>query len=383
MRFCFAILLLILPFFINAQQETPLVDTTQQESQIIPLAEIPSEAERFIQRLNKDYQQTIYKSTIQDVQFLKDTLLSKGKELIRLSDLVLEQDIPYYVLETVLNRWKRFIPLIVKEENKLKNYSLLLSEVNEDLSKTSGIWKLTKQNPPDSIYPEAIENRIDEIIHKIDSVKVVLNDSLSKCLNLQNNLVDIQITAENYTNELTAFKTQTLGELLITRSAPIWALNEERDSSAVEFNFELLLDYSQEDVSNYFNSQQNSIITILALFVIFWLALLWMKSKYKELEAKDVKELELGKYIFSRAATAAFLFTIIIQSMALPQKPYLLELGIIFTLFILFIILIPGFVIKPLRWSVYLLSAVFLLVNFDLLFSTLLMLSELLVWLKG
>ncbi len=367
MRLRFLILLFLLPFFTKAQQITLPVDTTQQKVQAIPLAEIPSNAERLIQKTNNDYQQKISKSTIQDVQLLTDSLESTAIELANLSDQVLNQDIPYFVLETAINRWSRFVPLIVKEENKLKSYSLQLSEVNDELNKTNANWLLTKTKGTIEVYPEAIENRIDKILGIIDSVTLVLNDSLSKCLSLQNTLVDIQINAESYSKKLNDYKTQTLSELLTSRETPIWAMEQQADSIASDFTLNLLIKYSREDVADYFNLQYNSILFILILFIVFWLALLWMKGKYNELQIKEVKELELGKYIFSRAATAAMLFAMIVQSLILSRKPYILELGVTLIIFFLFIIIIPGLVIKALRWSVYLLSVLFLFVNFDLL----------------
>ncbi len=175
------------------------------------------------------------------------------------------------------------------------------------------------------VYPEAIEERIDRVLFLIDSVNLVLNDSLSKCLSLQNELVDVQI----------------------------WAREQQTDSLSNDFTLNLLLKYSKEDVVDYFNQQYNSALLILVLFVIFWMAFLWMKSKYKELQAKEVKALELGKYIFSKAATAAFLFAIIVQSLALSKKPYILELVVNLLVFFLFIVIIPGLVTKALKWSIY------------------------------
>ena len=119
MRFYSLILLFLLPIFSKAQTNTTPVDTIiQPEIQAISLAEIPSKAERLIQKINKDYQQQINIPTVYEVSIITDSLKSTGVELSRLSNLILNQDIPYYILETVLNRWSRFIPLIVQEENK-------------------------------------------------------------------------------------------------------------------------------------------------------------------------------------------------------------------------------------------------------------------------
>ncbi len=124
MRLHLLILLFLLPFFSKAQQLIVPTDTTKQEIQAVPLTEIPSQAERLLQKINKDYQQKIYQSTIQDFQILSDTLKTTASELACLSDQVLDLDIPYFVLETAINRWNRFIPIVVKEETKLKTYSL-------------------------------------------------------------------------------------------------------------------------------------------------------------------------------------------------------------------------------------------------------------------
>ena len=370
MRFGFLIFILSLPIFFSAQNAIiPPPDTTKQLTKAIPLAEIPSEAERLFQKINKEYQTEIYKSTIHDVRLFSDSLKSTSSALATLSNLVLDQDIPYFVLETAINRWNRFIPVVAKDISKLKTYSSHLSEVNDELNELNKIWLLTKSLGTEEEYPEVITSRLDEVLGMIDSVKTVLNDSLSKCLGLQNDLVDIQIKAETYLKDLTDFKTKTLSELLTSRSSPIWALRQETeiDSSALDFDLSLLLSYSEEDVTNYYNTEEKSIFTILFIFVIFWVALIWMKSRYNELKAKEVKELELGKYIFSRAIPSALLFTLILQSLILSKKPYILELGFTFIIFVLFLIIIPGLVVKRLRWNLVVLSFVFLLVNFDLL----------------
>ena len=369
MRFFNLILFLLFPLLLKAQQNATLVDTIiQPEITAIPLAEIPSKAERLIQKINKDYQKEINLPTVHEVQILNDTLQATGLELARLSNLILNQDIPYYILETVVNRLSRFIPIIEKEEKRLESYSSQLSIVNEDINKIAETWALTKEQAKEIVYPEAIEKRVDEILVIIDSVKTVLNDSLSNCLSLQNTLVDLQINADNHLKELTDYKTQTLSELLSTKETPIWALQEAKDTSLIDFNLNLLLEYSQEDIDNFFLSEEVTIIFILVLFLILYFAFIWMRSNYKELHAKQVDELELGKYIFSRAAPSALLFAIIIQSLILEKKPYVLELGITVIIFILFLIIIPGLVSKKLRWSIYLFGFIFLFVNFDLLF---------------
>jgi len=262
--------------------------------------------------------------------------------------------------------------LVVKDVNKLKSYSTELTRVNEELNDINKNWLLTKSIGAEEEYPEVIINRLDEVLGMIDSVKTVLNDSLGICLSLQNALVDIQIKAETYLKELNDYKTQTLSELLTSHSAPIWEMQQEADTTgtdttALDFNLGILLTYSEEDVTNYYNTQQQSIFFIILLFLIFWMALIWMKSKSNELKAKEVKELELGKYIFSRAIPSALLFAIIIQSLILSKKPYILELGLAFVIFVLFLIIIPGLVVKRLRWNLFVLSFVYLLVNFDLL----------------
>jgi len=124
MRFGFLIFILSLPIFFSAQNAIiPPPDTTKQLTKAIPLAEIPSEAERLFQKINKEYQTEIYKSTIHDVRLFSDSLKSTSSALATLSNLVLDQDIPYFVLETALNRWNRFIPVVAKDISKLKTYS--------------------------------------------------------------------------------------------------------------------------------------------------------------------------------------------------------------------------------------------------------------------
>ena len=99
MRFGFLIFILSLPIFLSAQNAIiPPPDTTQQVNQAIPIAEIPSEAERLFQKINNEYQQEIYKTTIHDVRLISDSLKSTSAELAKLSNLVLDQDIPYFVL---------------------------------------------------------------------------------------------------------------------------------------------------------------------------------------------------------------------------------------------------------------------------------------------
>lgn len=367
------VLLLMVVQRIVAQQDSPVLsDTTAAQIEPVALIDIPSKAEGLIRNLGTEALPVIQRPFVSNQRVLVDSLQDTIQSLRQLSDLVLDGDMPAFLTGTAIARWQRFRQSLNQLEARLKRYAGQLTELKTSLNREEQKWQLTKDTAARQEAPEEIIGRIDRLLFRVDSVKMTLSDSLSGSLNLQNELVDIKLTLDAYIEQLNDYQTQTIEELSTKRSAALWEIDSLVDTTGADsLGLELLWTYGKEDTREFLKDEQEKLILVGFIFLLLLLLLLWMRNRYKELQEKEieVEELELGKYIFSRPLFAALLFTLIIQSWIIPEKPYLLTQMVNLVMVVLFVALIPGLIPRSMRWTIYFLAGVYLLGTFDQIFT--------------
>jgi len=362
-------IVLLMPGRFFAQTETPAPsDTTAQPIEPVPLIEIPSEAEGLIRQLGTEVLPVIQQPVVSTQRVWVDSLQDTIQSLRQLSNLVLDDEVPVFLTETAIARWQRFRQSLTMPENRLKRYAGRLTDLRTSLIEEQQRWQVTKDTAARLEAPEEIIGRIDRLLFLADSIQLILSDSLSSSLNLQSEGVDVKLIADSYIERLEAYQTQSLEEMLRKHNAALWEIDSLVDTTGADsLGLELLWTYGKEDTRDFLREEQNKLMLIGLIFLVLLLLLRWMRSRHQELQEKEieVEELELGQYIFSRPFFAALLFTLIIQSWIIPEKPFLLDKALNVVVLILFVVLIPGLIPRSMRWTIYFLGWIYFLELFD------------------
>ncbi|MEP3386817.1 MAG: mechanosensitive ion channel domain-containing protein, partial [Reichenbachiella sp.] len=151
---------------------------------------------------------------------------------------------------------------------------------------------------------------------------------------------------------------------LSERQLPIW--NSEFDSTTYNrtlANNRLWIPIAMEESLSYLQLKASRLITLFLIFGIFLGIIYWMRSKLSELKGKDLAELPLGEKILDRPVGAAMLFTLMASLVLLQNRPLYLDIGMGLLFLIPFMLVTTNIIIKKLKWSIFFLAGMFILVD--------------------
>ena len=227
------LLLGIFPGNTYGQDNTQSTDSLKEVITAIHLIEIPQEVVAITRKINTEIAPELKRQVAYETHMMIDSVQSQVKQLGQLSDQLLEEQLPYNFYQSLLLRWSRIDRRIETPENVLKEYSSDLSEIRNILKHNKNIWIKTGIETLDKDSPVELIKRVDEVIDQIDSVSLLLKDSLNLSLNLLNGIAEIKLTVGNYKRRIDATQNIQYHELLKVRTNPIWSADFSQDSTVV------------------------------------------------------------------------------------------------------------------------------------------------------
>jgi len=255
-----------------------------------------------------------------------------------------------------------------RQSKGYKNLEENLLALNEAKKK----WELTRENKAGKEIPDALINRINQTINKIDSVAVLIQEDMTELLLIQDRLLDRN-------NKLLALHSKieaaglALDQNLFTRDVPDFfsELSSLSDTSLLSHHYDSVKRSFDSD-RQVFESEFSGVFKfMLFLLVVLTSFLYWFKYNYEKvisLERVTLNEIHI-KLIQSPLLVA--LFTVCaLASLTQHDLPATMQ-GVLIVILILPLgILAFRFFGKKVRFWVYLVSLVFILtIAYELLYS--------------
>ncbi|MDW3209635.1 MAG: mechanosensitive ion channel [Reichenbachiella sp.] len=361
--------LLLLSFILlpltGISQENQTKEEEKDKIEPIAIPEVSSQAELLVRLIESEYKPVIEKPIISQVKQQTDTLKKELDNITAITNHIMQENLPYRYVESFVKKWDRLISRASVPEVVIKGHTSRIDEIFKELRKQEVLWESTrkayanKEEIPDELF-----NRIFFSVDQIKKLKNTMSDSLVQAINVQNQILDLKLEANNYAQELDqALKTQ-FSTLLSMRQSPIW--HSDLDSATYQntlANNKLWIPMAIDETKGYINLRASSLLIMLVIFSIFISMIFWMRGKLSELKEKDLAELPLGEKVLHRPIGAAVLFTLMASLPLLPNRPLYLEIGLGLFFLIPFLSVTSAIIIKKLRWSIFFLAGMFILID--------------------
>lgn len=361
---------LLLLFFlslpqITVSQEAQIPVEEKEEVQPISIAEVSSQAEILVKLIEGEYKTMIAEPVISQVQQQADTLQKELANITSITDHIMGENLPYRYVEGFVKKWDRLIARTAIPENTIKEHAERIDVIFQELAHQEIIWEKTRQAYADKEeIPDELFDRIFFSVDQIKSLKNTMSDSLLLAINVQNQILDLKLEANNYAQHLDDVLKNQFSTLLSKRQEPIW--HSEFDSTIYNktlSNNRLWIPIAVEEATDYLKLSTARIVTLILVFAVFLGIIHWMRGKLGELKAKDLAELPLGEKILHRPIGCAMLFTMMVSLTLIHNRPLYLNIALGLLFLIPFVVVTSNIIIKKLKWTIYFLAGMFILVD--------------------
>ncbi|WP_422359849.1 mechanosensitive ion channel domain-containing protein [Reichenbachiella sp.] len=356
--------LLFTPVIVRSQDNQPQNEETE-EIQPIAIPEVSSQAETLVKQIENEYKTVISEPIISQVKQQADTLKKELDNITTITDHIMEENLPYRYVEGFVKKWDRLITRATIPEMTIKGHTERIDKIFKELAEQEVLWEITREAYANKEeIPDELFDRIFFSVDQIKSLKKTMSDSLLLAINVQNQILDLKLEANNYAQHLDeALKTQ-FSTLLSQRQLPIW--NSVFDSTTYNktlANNRLWIPIAMEETTSYLQLKASKIVVLLLIFTIFLGIIYWMRGRLTELKAKDLAELPLGEKILDRPVGAAMLFTLMASLIFLQNRPLYLDIAMGLLFLIPFMLVTTNIIIKKLKWTIIFLASMFILVD--------------------
>ncbi|WP_456461325.1 mechanosensitive ion channel domain-containing protein [Reichenbachiella sp.] len=355
---------LLTPLLVQSQDNPTQIEEVE-EIQPIAIPEVSSQAEMLVKQIEKEYKTVISEPIISQVKQQVDTLKKELDNITSITDHIMEENLPYRYVEGFVKKWDRLITRATVPEMTIKGHTERIDDIFKELAQQEVLWEKTREAYANKEeIPDELFDRIYFSVDQIKSLKKTMSDSLLLAINVQNQILDLKLDANNYAQHLDEVLKTQFSTLLSERQLPIW--NSELDSATYNrtlANNKLWIPIAMEESVNYLQLKASRLIILFLIFGIFLGIIYWMRSKLTELKGKDLAELPLGEKILDRPIGAAMLFTLMASLVLLQNRPLYLDIGMGLLFLIPFMLVTTHIIIKKLKWTIFFLAGMFILVD--------------------
>ncbi len=323
------------------------------------LAEQLGNAELF---LRNDFKPALDRGFILDeVRNSIDTLRHTSDSLRRISNYVLEQQVATRISASLASRWRRFLSLSREDERKLNNYSRQLTDLRDQLLLREKIWKTTSLSLSSDI-PEQVRLRIDTLQLNLKQSAKDLDRRMNEILALQNEVVNQKLLSQTQAAQLEDLEKPALQNLLSVRKPVLFDLPLFENSPAADSYRKVALDYFRKELREFFRNNQERMVLHFMLFFGLGLLLFLGRSLLKKENKAPGRNPEFNlatEIVLAQPLTTAFLLTLLMTPLIYPNRPSVFSELIVMALVVPFLVIVPRFVHQGIRWSIYVVGALF------------------------
>lgn len=297
-------------------------------------------------------------SLLSSVQESVDSLRRAADSLQKTSNYVWEQQVASRISGSLAGRWRRYLRQLMDEEKRLQNYSSKLQSLLEELDTMQEEWRLTTAFKD---IPAEVKQRIDSLQYDLNQANTGLLTQRNAVLRLQSTVLDQKLFCQYHLSNMEGLENLELQSMLTKRRQNIFEIPLLSQSTAEQSYRRVALDYFKKEFNEFLRSNRDRMFLHLMLFLGIGLFFMLGNSFFKK-DRKYNKQNEFNlatEIVFSKPLTTAFLITLLMTPLLYPNRPSVFSEMIVMALVVPFVVIVPRFVTPNIRWSIYLVGALF------------------------
>lgn len=324
---------------------------------ILELAETLGNSELFLRNQIRPVLES--NSVLSSVQESVDSLRRAADSLQKTSNYVWEQQVASRISGSLAGRWRRYLRQLVDEEKRLQNYSGSLQSLLEELGTMQEKWRFTIAAFKD--IPAEVKQRIDSLQYDLNQANTALLAQRNAVLRQQSTVLDQKLFCQYHLSNMESLENLELQSMLTKRRQNIFEIPLFSQSTAEQSYRRVALDYFKKEFNEFLQNNRDRMFLHLMLFLGIGLFFMLGNSFFKK-DRKYNKQNEFNlatEIVFSKPLTTAFLITLLMTPLLYPNRPSVFSEMIVMALVVPFVVIVPRFVTPNIRWSIYLVGALF------------------------
>lgn len=328
---------------------------------VIPILELAEELGNSELFLRNQLRPVLERSSvISNVQESVDSIRRAADSLKKTSNYVWEQQVASRISGSLAARWRRYLRQLQDDEVRLQNYSERLQGLRDELDKKRTRLSLTEINFTKDI-PLGVRERVDSLQDELSRADTSLLRRRNDLLSLQSKVLDQKLFCQYHLSNMESLENLELQSMLSNRRQTLLELPVSSQSSAEQSYRQVALDYFKKEFNEFLHNNRDRMFLHLMLFLGIGLFFMLGNSFFKK-DRKYQKQSEFNlatEIVFSKPLTTAFLITLLMTPLLYPNRPSVFGELIVMALIVPFVVIVPRFVIPNIRWSIYLVGALF------------------------
>lgn len=344
--------------------QTPTeLDSLSAANQPIPLPRLAEEFGNATLYLRNSVYPELRNPLLAELAPSVDSLKADVRALQGISNYVWEQQVATRISSGLANKWRGFYRQVLGLERQLSVNSNAIEAQRDELSRLQLVWSLTQATLPKNI-PVAINERIDTLQQQLFRADSILAGRFNELLSIQNRVLDVKLMVQLQLDNMALLEQQELQSLLSSRRDPLPSLSWRGKPALAANNYrKVALDYFRTELAEFLRNNPDRMYLHLLIFV--GLALFFFLAKgflQPHSPPRPPQEFNLAsEVLFTRPLILAFLLALLLSPMLYTNRPAIFNDLLVLGLAIPFVAVIPRFVVKPVRWSIYLIGILFFL----------------------
>ncbi|MEP3390002.1 MAG: hypothetical protein ABJO02_17555, partial [Reichenbachiella sp.] len=189
---------LLTPLLVQSQDNPTQIEEVE-EIQPIAIPEVSSQAEMLVKQIEKEYKTVISEPIISQVKQQVDTLKKELDNITSITDHIMEENLPYRYVEGFVKKWDRLITRATIPEMSIKGHTERIDGIFKELAQQEVLWEKTREAYANKEeIPDELFDRIFFSVDQIKRLKKTMSDSLLLAINVQNQILDLKLEANNY-----------------------------------------------------------------------------------------------------------------------------------------------------------------------------------------
>lgn len=362
--------LILIAFFVNAQQKTVETDTIAQktETELIPLTEIPNklpEATSEIRRLNK----AIVPDSILVFQVERlDTFLLNFDSFQNNPEEIDTGKTTQIKLENQLYIWNKQKSQLKSIQNDLEGIRNKLNDQKESVDEILLVWQHSKEAiEKEKEVPKNVLQIVNSFIDNIGLVKDTLNQKNEIIYTELEKIAQTTITIDENISDIESGLKKVTDQLLTTKDPSLfYAIFKSTEK--IELFGDVSSNFKRTTIpfNDFFKNNANKLIFHAIFLMLLIVLFLFVKKNlnYNKFRKMDKKLIQGALVLFENPIITSLLLALIFSFIIYPDAPDIVKQLIFLLLLLPLMVLVPKLIEKELRYHIYGLGFIYLLFNY-------------------
>jgi len=351
------------------EQEEPVKDSLE----VVPFSvtEIPAASNETYAEITRWNNEQLTEEENLELTAEVDSFINSTNEFLADTSIEKMEILTSRELENFKNRVNMFIGDLKSLESKFSSRTEEVQVAYLNMNSIRARWQLTRERSETDEVPASILNRIDRVIHGIDSVNELIRTDLEILLDLQGRISDrdIQLTI---LEEKVSERIQELGGNLFVREMPgfIPALEELKDSVLIRDHINQIRESIKSDTDVLLSEFRGAILFMIIFFLVLVGFSSWYRLNYSRIVfAERVEESEFHMILIRAPLLTALFLTNLVTRFAYPDMPHTYKAVTLMLMMIPTIIFVVRMFHQHVRnWIGWLVAIFMLFVIYEFLF---------------